>query len=87
MELSPRWYHPLDDSLGPYTKITDIAKATGYSPSQISRILSSPDFRRTWDALWGKEMIEARIATWPLSRLVTPPSRSNPCFKIALSEA
>ena len=32
----------------------DIAKATGYSPSQVSRILCSPDFLRLYDAAFGE---------------------------------
>ena len=29
----------------------EIAKATGYSPSQVSRILCSPDFQEVYDLL------------------------------------
>ena len=28
----------------------EIAKATGYSPSQVSRILCSPDFQQVYDS-------------------------------------
>ena len=37
-----------------------IAKATGYSPSQISRILCSPDFLYLYDAAFGKVAQGAR---------------------------
>jgi Winged helix-turn-helix DNA-binding len=37
----------------PAQKQKDIAKATGYSPSQVSRILCSPEFREIYDlAIW-----------------------------------
>ena len=32
----------------------EIAKATGYSPSQISRIVCSPDFLQLYDAAFGR---------------------------------
>ena len=44
-----------------------LAKATGYSPSQISRILSSPDFLTLYDAAFLKVAHENR-AQW-LDRL------------------
>ena len=37
-----------------------IAKATGYSPSQISRILCSPDFLQLYDAAFAKVAHGAR---------------------------
>jgi hypothetical protein len=37
-----------------------IAKATGYSPSQISRILCSPDFLQLYDAAFGRVAHGAR---------------------------
>jgi hypothetical protein len=38
----------------------EIAKATGYSPSQISRILCSPDFLEFYDAAFVKVAYGAR---------------------------
>ena len=38
----------------------EIAKATGYSPSQISRILCSPDFLQLYDAAFLKVAHGAR---------------------------
>jgi len=38
----------------------EIAKATGYSPSQISRILCSPDFLQLYDAAFVKVAHGAR---------------------------
>ena len=37
-----------------------IAKATGYSPSQISRIVCAPDFLYLYDAAFGKVAQGAR---------------------------
>ena len=37
----------------PALKQKDIAKATGYSPAQVSRILCSPEFQEIYDfAIW-----------------------------------
>ena len=47
----------------------DIAKATGYSPSQVSRILCSPDFLRLYDAAFGEVAHGARHK-W-LDRLIS----------------
>ena len=51
----------------PYDRITsrnqtnkEIAQATGYCPSQISRILCSPDFLRLYDAAFLKVAHGAR---------------------------
>ena len=41
-------------------KQTDIAKATGYSPSQVSRILCSPDFKQVYNSLIGEAALESR---------------------------
>ena len=38
----------------------DIAKATGYSPSQVSRILCSPGFQEVWDLLIRETFVDAR---------------------------
>ena len=45
----------------PAAKQKEIAKATGYSASQISRILCSEDFQLTWAELCSNQFIEARI--------------------------
>jgi transcriptional regulator with XRE-family HTH domain len=38
----------------------EIAKATGYSPSQISRILCSPDFQAQYDVRMQESALLAR---------------------------
>jgi hypothetical protein len=45
----------------------ELAKATGYSPSQISRILRSPDFSQLYDAAF-LEVAHGARAKW-LDRL------------------
>jgi hypothetical protein len=47
----------------------EIAKATGYSPSQVSRILSSPDFKERYEVIFRDLACEAR-SIW-LTRLRT----------------
>ena len=44
----------------PGIKQRDIAKETGYSPSQVSRILCSPDFQEVYDLLIREAALEAR---------------------------
>ena len=44
----------------PGIKQKDIAKETGYSPSQVSRILCSPDFQQAYDMLIREAANEAR---------------------------
>ena len=44
----------------PARKQKEIAKATGYSPSQVSRILCSPDFHAVYDHLLREVVLEAR---------------------------
>ena len=44
----------------PAKKQKDIAKETGYSESQVSRILCSPDFQQTYDMLMHEAAAEAR---------------------------
>ena len=44
----------------PGIKQRDIAKETGYSPSQVSRILCSPDFQQVYDLLIHEAASEAR---------------------------
>ena len=51
----PRWQRRHEGVLlwclaNPARKLKDCAKETGYSPSQISRITCSPEFRRRHDA-------------------------------------
>jgi hypothetical protein len=47
-----------------------IAKATGYSESQVSRIVCSPDFQMMYDILLREAAVNAR-SKW-LSRTSTP---------------
>jgi hypothetical protein len=44
----------------PAKKQKEIAKETGYSPSQVSRILCSPDFQETYNLLIREAAHEAR---------------------------
>ena len=44
----------------PAIKQREIAKATGYSPSQISRILCSPDFQQAYDMLIREAALDGR---------------------------
>ena len=44
----------------PSKKQKEIAKETGYSPSQLSRIMCSPDFQQTYDALIREAAFEVR---------------------------
>jgi hypothetical protein len=37
---------------GPCRTEKELAKATGYSPSQVSRILCSPDFQERYEAIF-----------------------------------
>ena len=59
----------------------EIAKATGYSPSQVSRILSSADFKERYEVLFRDLACEAR-SIW-LTRLRTrvseAPKDSDAC--------
>ena len=48
----------------PGIKQRDIAKETGYSPSQVSRILCSPDFQQAYDMLIREAALDAR-SKWP----------------------
>jgi hypothetical protein len=38
----------------------EIAKATGYSPSQLSRIVCSPDFRALYEIMMHEASVDAR---------------------------
>ena len=44
----------------PAKKQKEIAKETGYSPSQVSRILCSPEFQEVYDLLIREAASEAR---------------------------
>jgi hypothetical protein len=44
----------------PSIKQKEIAKATGYSPSQVSRILCSPDFQQVYSSLIKEVAVETR---------------------------
>jgi hypothetical protein len=44
----------------PAIKQREIAKETGYSPSQVSRILCSPDFQLVYDSLVCEAASDAR---------------------------
>jgi winged helix-turn-helix DNA-binding protein len=48
----------------PAIKQKEIAKATGYSESHVSRILCSPDFQEVYDLLIREAATEAR-SKWP----------------------
>ena len=48
----------------PSKKQKDIAKETGYSESQVSRILCSPEFHEVYDILIHEAAAEAR-SKWP----------------------
>lgn len=45
----------------PFAKQRDIATATGYTPSQISRIMCSPDFELRYEDLAHDAAAEARF--------------------------
>ena len=51
----------------PSYKQKEIAKATGYSPSHVSRVLSSPEFQELYDLFMREAAVEARVK-W-LSRI------------------
>ena len=44
----------------PSKKQKDIARETGYSPSQVSRTFCSPDFREVYDLLIREAAFDAR---------------------------
>jgi hypothetical protein len=53
----------------PARKQKEIAKVTGYSPSQVSRILRSPEFQQVFDLVLREAVVDAR-SEW-LSRTST----------------
>jgi hypothetical protein len=57
----------------PAKKQKDIAKETGYSPSQVSRILCSPDFQQAYDMIVREAALEGH-SKW-LDR-ISPRARS-----------
>jgi len=61
----------------PSLKQTEIAKATGYSPSQVSRILCSPEFQQVYGSLIKEVAAETR-SEW-LARSTTT-RREEPSF-------
>ena len=55
----------------------EIAKATGYSPSQVSRILCLPDFQQVYGSLIKEVAVESR-SEW-LARM-SATGREEPSF-------
>ncbi len=51
----------------PRATLKECARATGYSPSQISRIVNSPDYQCRYDA--ARRIIEAEISRSVIRRL------------------
>ena len=68
----PRWQRRHEGVLlwllqHPWAKLNDCARATGYSPSQISRIINSPDYQRHYRA--ARKIIEEEISRSIIARL------------------
>lgn len=68
----PRWQRRHEGVLlwllqRPWAKLKECARATGYSPSQISRIVNSPDYQRRYNA--ARKIIEAEISRSVIRRL------------------
>ena len=68
----PRWQRRHDAVLQwllqcPRATLKECARATGYSPSQISRIVNSPDFQRRYRA--ARKIIEEEISRSIIRRL------------------
>ena len=51
----------------PRTTLKECARATGYSPSQISRIVNSPDYQRHYRA--ARKIIDEEISRSVIRRL------------------
>ncbi len=51
----------------PRATLKECARATGYSPSQISRIVNSPDYQRHYNA--ARKIIDAEISRSVIRRL------------------
>ena len=67
----PRWQRRHDGVLQwllqhPAGTLNDCARATGYSPSQISRIVNSPDYQHRYRA--ARKIIEAEISRSVITR-------------------
>jgi hypothetical protein len=61
----PRYHRRHDGILfsileNPLRTNKEIAKATGYTPSQVSRIVCSPDFRALYEAVMHEASLAAR---------------------------
>ncbi len=68
----PRWQRRHEAVLlwllqRPWAKLHECARATGYSPSQVSRIVTSPDFQRHYRA--ARKFIEEEISRSYIRRL------------------
>ncbi len=68
----PRWQRRHDAVLqfllqNPSKKLNDCARAAGYSPSQVSRIVNSPDFQEHFRA--ARKVIERDISMAVIRRL------------------
>ena len=68
----PRWQRRHEAVLQwllqhPAQTLKECARATGYSPSQISRIVNSPDYQRRYRA--ARKIIEAEISRPAIRRL------------------
>ncbi len=68
----PRWQRRHDGVLQwllqhPAGTLNDCARATGYSPSQISRIVNSPDYQCRYHV--ARKIIEAEISRSVIRRL------------------
>ena len=68
----PRWQRRHDAVLlwllqHPARTLKECARATGYSPSQISRIVNSPDYQRRYNA--ARKIIEKEISRSVIRRL------------------
>ena len=68
----PRWQRRHECVLDwllerPWATLEECAFATGYSPSQLSRIVNSPDYQRRYRA--ARKIIEEKISRLYLSRL------------------
>ena len=62
----PKWHRRHDAILlylmsHPVATNKEIAEATGYSPSQVSRIMCSPDFEARYETLYANSFTEARL--------------------------
>ena len=68
----PRWQRRHEGVLlwlleRPWATLKECARATGYSPSQLSRIVNSPDYQRRYRA--ARKIIEEEISRSYVRRL------------------